>query len=102
MTRFRAVLIGLLCLSPVALAAATPREPRPDRRGAAANVLPARVTKQVPPSAGDAFVISSTSQVRLNGRVCRFKAVPNNAVIAKIEVDPDTREVLTVHFSTNK
>ena len=31
-----------------------------------------------------------------------FKDVPNHAVITRIEVDADTREILQVHFSTRK
>lgn len=101
MTHFRAVLMGLLCLPPAALAAVAPGEPRPGCHAAAANILPVRVTKQMPPSDG-AFLLTSMSAVRLNGRLCRFKDVPNEAIITKIEVDADTREILTAHFSTKK
>ena len=62
-----------------------------------------RAGKKARPPAEEAdFSINATSDVKLNGRKCAFKEVPADAFITYIEVDPDTKAILRVHFSTGK
>jgi hypothetical protein len=49
-----------------------------------------------------AFVITDQTAVYLNGRTCRYRDVPNQAHIVSLEVAPDRKTVLKVHFQTAK
>lgn len=103
--RSLACLVALVCLLPAAPASAvsTNAPTAPSAGKAKAFKAPSRDAtrdKQASPEAD--FVITATSEVRLNGRSCRFKDVPGNAVITAIQVDADTREVIKVHFTTGK
>jgi len=103
MTRILAVLAGLACLLPAADAAVAPaKPPSPDAKAKAMSGPARNVKRPASPSAAADFVITPDSEVKLNGRPCRFQDVPNNAVITKIEVDAESKEILKVYFSTQK
>lgn len=98
MVRLAIVLAGL-AFPPLAGAAAPAKPSRP---------LPAAEsnTPKGPPAGVNTaradFVITPTSEVRLNGRACDFGDVPDGAVITRIVVDPDTSAVLLVHFAATR
>ena len=105
MARLLTLSAVILALWPVTLVAVAPpiKEPaRPQARAKSTKAPTRPARRQVPPSGSAEFSITVASEVRLNGEMCRFKDVPNDAVITKIEVDRDTKEVLVVHFSTEK
>jgi hypothetical protein len=51
-----------------------------------------------PSSTAQRLVITRQSDVRLDGRPCRYEQVPANAVITFAEVGPDRQTVLRIHF----
>lgn len=99
------LLAGLEGVLPVA-PAAVGNSKAPPARVEGKTKVPSRPTNNVKretsASASADFEITATSEVKLNGRACRFKDVPNNAVIARIEVDADTKAILIIHFRTEQ
>jgi hypothetical protein len=73
--------------------------------------LPARVAKAlsaaVLPAAPldgqkDEYRITDQTEVVLDGRACKYRDVPNNATIVKMEVAGDKRTVVKIYFRTRK
>jgi hypothetical protein len=73
--------------------------------------LPARVAKAlsaaVLPAAPldgqkDEYRITDQTEVVLDGRACKYRDVPNNAAIVKMEVAGDKRTVVKICFRTRK
>jgi hypothetical protein len=73
--------------------------------------LPARVAKAISavvlpttPLDGqkDEYRITDQTEVVLDGRACRYRDVPNNATIVKMEVAGDKRTVVKIYFRTRK
>jgi hypothetical protein len=73
--------------------------------------LPARVAKvlsaAVLPAAPldgqkDEYRITDQTEVVLDGRPCKYRDVPNNAAIVKMEVAGDKRTVVKIYFRTRK
>jgi hypothetical protein len=48
------------------------------------------------------FVVTDRTEILLNGKPCRYEEVPDNARIVRMEVAPDNKTVLTIHFRTGK
>jgi hypothetical protein len=44
------------------------------------------------------YVVTEETEVLLNGKPCRYKDVPDNATILRMELGPDNKTVLKVHF----
>jgi hypothetical protein len=68
-------------------------------------------TKALPPSVvrqatgrgeREEFLLTEDSEVLLDGRACKYKEVPANVSIIRLEVGPDNRTILKVHFRTRK
>jgi hypothetical protein len=53
------------------------------------------------PSAGGVpFILTETTEVLLDGRPCKYRDVPPQAEITRLEVGPDRRTVLRIFFRT--
>jgi hypothetical protein len=95
-----------LCLLPPASANLAPRrEPTTFAKDppAAHNQQPSRGPVQAAASGRDGeFAITNETEVLLNGRACRYRDVPGNARIVNMEVAPDRKTVLKVHFRTGR
>jgi hypothetical protein len=48
------------------------------------------------------FVVTDQTEITLNGKACKFDAVPARARIIRMEVAEDKKTVLKVHFRTGK
>jgi hypothetical protein len=48
------------------------------------------------------FILTDATQVLLNGKPCRYEAVPNDARIVGMEVAADKRTVVKIHFRTGE
>src|SRR5262249_51544412 len=46
------------------------------------------------------YVVTEGTEVLLNGKPCRYKDVPDNASILRMELGPDNKTVLKIHFRT--
>ena len=106
MTRLAVALFIFLCLLPPASATLAPRrEPTTFAKDlpAAHNQQPSRAPVQTASSAEDGeFTLTNETEVLLNGRACRYRDVPGNARIMHMEVAPDRKTVLKVHFRTDR
>jgi hypothetical protein len=49
-------------------------------------------------SQGPNYVVTEETEVLLNGKPCRYKEVPANASILRMELGPDNKTVLKLHF----
>jgi hypothetical protein len=92
---------ALLCVLPSATASLSPpKQPA----GLGANP-PRDLPKKEATARGqpDEFQITDQTEVLLNGRPCRYEAVPASASIILMEVASENRKlVLKIHFRTKK
>ena len=44
------------------------------------------------------YVVTEETEVLLNGKPCRYKDVPDTATILRMELGPDNKTVLKIHF----
>ena len=106
MTRLTLVLatwIGLVSGAPASLG------PRPDRLHSGndglqslAPQLSAESSKQPGPATASDYQVTEQTEVLLDGKACRFEAVPEYAAIERMVVAPDGKTVLRVYFQTRK
>jgi hypothetical protein len=106
MTRVVLTLVAFLSLMPPASATLTFRkEPtiaRKDFLQAYQKALPQSEHWVTGRKQEGEFVITDETAVFLDGRKCRYRDVPEKAHIASLEVAPDRKTVLKVHFRTAK
>ena len=104
MTRLTLVLAVWISLVSAASATLTPRKERPPL---GPDPLP-RV--QAPKLSAEAagygaapeFRVTEQTEVLLDGKACRYQDVPEQATILRMEVAPDRKTVLGIHFRTGK
>jgi len=98
-----AVWVGFVTAAPASLAARkdgrlfgkeAPHVPAAKAPAAALAVVAERAP------ASDDYVVTEGTEVLLNGKPCRYQAVPNNASILRMELGPDNKTVLKIHFRT--
>jgi hypothetical protein len=91
-----AVVLGWL--SPLS-ATLTPA-PRP---GVTSKETLTNLAKQPRPSAGpQEYVLTSTTEIKLDGQPCRYEDIPANAEVTVLEVGADHRTILKMHFRRKK
>jgi hypothetical protein len=110
-----AFLAALLFLSPAAATFA----PRQDPHGFSKNWSPPRTKNLAPelakelsrerlndssaPEQKQEFRITDQTEVELDGHPCKYKDVPNDAVIVLLEVASDSQKaILKIHFRSKK
>jgi hypothetical protein len=107
MTRLTLVLAAWMSLVSVTSASLTPRKESPALREEISRVratnLLARAPEQVAGQGpGSEFVLTNETEILLNGKPCKYEAVPKHASIVRMEVAEDRRTVLKIHFRTRK
>jgi hypothetical protein len=107
MARLTLALAAWISLVSVASASLTPRREflvlGEEVSQVQAPKLLARATGRVAErGANSEFVLTSETEILLNGKPCRYEAVPKNASIVLMEVAEDKRTVLKIHFRTRK
>jgi hypothetical protein len=100
-------LVVLLCvLSPAPASLAGRKEPPVFDRtppAAEARSLPATVAREVlAPRARPQYQLTEETEVVLDGRPCKYRDVPGNVSIIRMEVGPDEKTILKIHFRTRK
>lgn len=98
MTRLTMALgAALLFLSP-ALGALSPRA----ENKMYANYSPHKLVKEEIPPAGknQGLVVTDQTEIKVDGRPCHYKDVPEGATIILLEVAKDRRTILILHFQT--
>ena len=102
-----ALCLGLCLVSP-ASATLTPRkEPSTDLTNPlsaawAKSLLRGVAQSTSTRSSGEEFNVTEQTEVILNGRPCRYKDVPAGASILLMELAPDRKTILRIHFRARK
>lgn len=97
----RQALISLVLLGMVSAAMAAPA-PRRDAEGLGPTP-PSQARNAVARTQNSEFVINDQTEVRLDGRVCKYSEVPNHVDIVFIEVASNqSKTILKIHFRTKK
>lgn len=67
-------------------------------------LLPRKAVSSLPAaSASDEYRITSSTEVLLDGRPCRFDQVPNTAIILLLETTTnESKEIARIHFRTSR
>jgi hypothetical protein len=99
-----AVWIGLVGLASASLT------PRKDSPRFSKEPPKARAAKAPTPALGQAlgtdpgsdFNVTERTEVLLNGQPCKYEAIPANGRIVLMDVAPDRKTVLRIHFKTGK
>src|SRR5262245_10057653 len=106
MTRLTLALVALICLVPAAPASLAPR---PDRLRSGLDAVPspaprlsAQAREQAAPGAASEYLVTEQTEVRLDGKLCRYEDVPGTATIERMELAPDRKTVLRVFFRSGK
>lgn len=107
MTRLTLALAAWISLVSVASASLTPRRESLALREEVSQVqapkLLARATGRVAErEASSEFVLTNETEILLNGKPCKYEAIPRHASIVLMEVAEDQRTVLKIHFRTRK
>jgi hypothetical protein len=113
MTRLTLVLAAWIGFISVVSASLTPRTEAPlaphhslsTLAKGAAQVQGAKLSALVPQQArGEAprseFVLTSETEILLNGKPCIYEEIPDHASIVRMEVATDKKTVLKIHFRT--
>jgi hypothetical protein len=107
MVRVTLALVCSLCFLSSALASLAPPQERLDL----GRQLPASLTRDLPaglPQTASArpqrddYQVTEDTAITLDGRPCKYRDVPANATIIKMEVAPDKKTVVKVHFRTGR
>ena len=107
MTRLTLVLATWISLVSAASASLTPHR---DRLPLAPEVPQVRAPKLATDTAGQTarygaapeFRVTEWTEILLDGKACRYENVPGNATILRMEVAPDRKTVLKIHFRSGK
>lgn len=100
MIRLTMVLVALLGCLPSAQGSLAPR---PIQAHPAKDIRARLLTEAVKPAPkDDGLVITDATEVKLNGKTCKYEDVPSNAEIILLEVGRDKKAVLKIHFRTQK
>lgn len=108
MTRLTLALTALLaCLSP-AMAMLSPHTNPPalgkDTLPTSAKDAPAAKPAAIaaPKEEKQQFVITDDTEVQLDGKACKFADVPGTASVSALDVAPDKKTILKIHFTSKK
>ena len=98
MTRLTMVLAASLFSLSVAHASLT----TPKERSIFDRPLPPAPKAEPAPEQEGGLVISDDTEVKLDGKVCKYEDIPESAEVILLEVGKDKKSVLKLHFRTKK
>jgi hypothetical protein len=87
----------LLALSVAHASLATPKE-----RSIFDRPLPPAPKAEPAAEQEDGLVISDDTEVKLDGKECKYESIPESAEVILLEVGKDKKSVLKLHFRTKK
>jgi hypothetical protein len=91
---------AFLCFA--ASASATTVSPRPRDAWLAGKPVPSSLVKTFADSdADEGFTMTDQTEIRLDGKTCKYADVPKDAQITLLEVSKD-RVILKIHFRSKK
>ena len=105
--RFVLACLASLCFLPEVSATLSPRHDLRTFDGP----LPARLAKRLPSvfrvdlslhAPAEEFLVTGRTEVTLNGRSCKYQAVPRDATVVRLELAADGKTVLKIDFRTKK
>lgn len=100
MIRLTMVLVALLGCLPSVHASFSPRhEPAPDNGAAARRLVAAALPQE---SKSDGLVVNDDTDVRFDGKKCKYEEVPANAEIILLELNKNQKMIQKIHFQTKK
>jgi hypothetical protein len=107
MTRLTLVLAAWISLVTAASASLTPRKDRPPLGPEAAQGRMLSLTADRPQEATGAglaaeLAVTERTEILLDGKPCRYEDVPERSSILRMEVAPDRKTVLRIHFRSRK
>lgn len=110
MTRLTLALAALLASLSPAMAMLSPHNNQPalgkDALPTSAKDAPADAAKPAaaaaPKEEKQQFVITDDTEVQLDGKACKFGDVPETASVSSLDVGPDKKTVLKIHFKSKK
>jgi len=107
MLRLTTALAVWIVLGSVASATLTPRKERLLRDPAPLSPPASYVARETPaasagPATASEFSVNKRTEILLDGKPCRYEDVPEQASIQRMEVAPDRKTVLRIHFRTAK
>jgi hypothetical protein len=107
MTRLTLALAVCISLVSVASASLTPRKEHPSLgAGGPGGTTPKLSTDALGDAAGHGtaseFKVTERTEILLDGKACRYRDVPEQATILRMEVAADGKTVLKIHFRTKK
>ncbi len=99
MIRWMLIPLVSLTLLPVAVASLAPKPQLDVRKNLPVDIF----ASQRQPPANDEFHLSTTTEVLLDGRPCRYEEVPDGATILLLETATnESKDILKIHFQTPK
>jgi hypothetical protein len=107
MTRLTLALAVWISLVAAASASLAPRKDRPpvgpDAPPVLADKLSAPASRQAAGGGlASEYAVTERTEILLDGKPCRYEDVPEQARITKMEVAPDRKTVLRIHFRSGK
>jgi hypothetical protein len=100
MTRLTMALVALLiCVSAVPANVAAPRRPGIGQKRFLARQL---LRDIFPREQDDELVITETTEVKLDGRTCKYADIPGGAEIVLLQIAADKKAILKIHFRSKK
>src|SRR6266852_7375546 len=100
MKRLTLVLVAFFLSLSIAHATLTPSKPRSIVDGV--RPLAPKVEPNTPAEDDGKLVISDSTEVMVDGKVCKLEEVPKTAEVVLLEVGKDKKSVLKIHFRTKK
>ena len=103
MTRLTLALAAWIGLVSVASASLTPRNERPPLEPRVPRAQAPKVAAEAAEyKAAPEFKVTEQTEILLDGKACRYEDVPQQATVLRMEVAPDRKTVLRIHFRTGK
>ncbi len=98
---FRWTLVTVVSLSFLTSLAAAPTPPKDSTKP---TEKPAKIEKadEVSLEENDQFNLTKEAEIRLDGRPVQYSDVPDSAVIVNMQVAPDRRTIVRIHFRSSK
>lgn len=103
MPRWSFSVLASLILAGSAVAAPAPRKDAPAPGDVPTRKAPATPAKsKETPKEPTQFEMTEETEVLLDGQPCEYADVPDNAIVVRMEVLPDRRTIVRMHFRSRR